>query len=293
MSYDLEFYFEPEVRRSRILEYFTARKRFKVEDDKVVYAHSDTGVYFFMRLRSGRNILLQGTVVSAEFEINYGRPSYFGIEAEKEMAAFVAAFQPRIHDPQMRGMGDGPYSRDGFLNGWNFGNVFAVYSALSRDPDWTFTSLPADRLRTDWEWNYQSDERHWRRPSLFVPIIMYFRIEGRLSRVAIWPTGSPISLPKVDYVLIGRVVSGEKRFGLASWSEVLDVVRRAGLDTAKDPLDIAYLTIPPPTANWVANIPLIDVEALERMRPDQILDEELIAAARDFKRDHVAPPDGA
>src|SRR5580704_13989930 len=61
MSYDLEFYFEPEVRRSRILEYFTARKRFKVEDDKVVYAHSDTGVYFFMRLRSGRNILLQWT----------------------------------------------------------------------------------------------------------------------------------------------------------------------------------------------------------------------------------------
>ena len=293
MSYDPDLFFEPAIRRSRILEYFAARKHFKVENDKVVYGHEDTGVYFFMRLRSGRNILLQSTVVAVEFEINYGRPSYFGIEAEKEMAAFVAAFRPRLHDPQMRGMGDGPYSRDGFLNGWNFGNVFAVYSALSRDPDWSFTSLPADRLRADWEWNYHSDERHWRRPSLFVPIIMYLRIEGHLSRVAIWPTGSPISLPKVDHVLIGRVVSGEKRFGLARWSEVLDVVRRAGLDTAKDPLDIAYLTIPPPIANWVANISLIDVEALERMRPDQILDEELIAAARDFKRDHVATSDGA
>jgi hypothetical protein len=245
-----------------------------------------------MRLRSGRNILLQRTVVSAEFEINYGRPSYFGIEAEKEMAAFVATFQPRIHDPQMRGMGDGPYSRDGFLNGWNFGNVFAVYSALSRDPDWSFTSLPADELRADWEWNYHSDERHWRRPSSFVPIIMYFRIEGRLSRVAVWPTGSPILLPRVDYVLIGRVISGQKRYGLASWSEVLDVTQRVGLDTTKDPLDIAYLKIPPPIASWVANIPLIDVEALERVRPDQILDEELIAAARDFKRDHVAESDG-
>jgi hypothetical protein len=209
------------------------------------------------------------------------------------MAAFVATFQPRIHDPQMRGMGDGPYSRDGFLNGWNFGNVFAVYSALSRDPDWSFTSLPADELRADWEWNYHSDERHWRRPSSFVPIIMYFRIEGRLSRVAVWPTGSPILLPRVDYVLIGRVISGQKRYGLASWSEVLNVIQRASLDTAKDPLDIAYLTIPPPKANWVANIPLIDVEALERVRPDQILDEELIAAARDFKRDHVAKSDGA
>jgi hypothetical protein len=293
MSYDLELYFEPAIRRSRILEYFAARKHFKVENDKVVYGHEDTGVYFFMRLRSGRNILLQITVAAVEFEINYGRPSYFGIEAEKEMAAFVAAFQPRLHDPQMRGMGDGPYSRDGFLNGWNFGNVFAVYSALARDPDWTFTSLPADELRADWKWNYHSDERHWRRPSSFVPIIMYFRIEGRLSRVAVWPTGSPILLPRVDYVLIGRVISGEKRYGLASWSEVLNVIQRASLDTAKDPLDIAYLTIPPPIANWVANIPLIDVEALERVRPDQILDEELIAAARDFKRDHVAKSDGA
>jgi len=142
MSYDLDLFFEPAIRRSRMLEYFATREHFKVENDKVVYGHEDTGVYFFMRLRSGRNALLQRSVVAVEFEINYGRPSYFGIEAEKEMAAFVAAFQPRIHDPQMRGMGDGPYSPDGFLNGWNFGNVFAVYSALSRDPDWSFASGP-------------------------------------------------------------------------------------------------------------------------------------------------------
>ncbi len=55
MSYDLEFYFEPAIRRTRILEYFAARKHFKVENDKVVYGHEDTGVYFFMRLRSGRH----------------------------------------------------------------------------------------------------------------------------------------------------------------------------------------------------------------------------------------------
>ena len=91
MSYDLDLFFDRD-RRSRILQYFAARKHFKVENDKVVYGHEDTGVYFFMRLRSGRNILLQRTVVCAEFEINYGRPSYFGIEAEKEMAAFVGRF---------------------------------------------------------------------------------------------------------------------------------------------------------------------------------------------------------
>jgi len=293
MSFDLELYFEPAIRRARILEHFAARKHFKVENDKVVYGHEDTGVYFFMRLRSGKNILLQRTVVSAEIEINYYRPSFFGIEAEKEISALMVAFQPRLHDAQMRGMGEGPYSREGFLRGWNFGNVFAVHSILSRNPDQVVSTLPADTLRAAWEWNYKSTEREWRRPSSFVPIIMFFRIEGRLSRVAVWPTGRSILLPRVDYVLIGRVVSGEKRFGVAPWLEVLDVIQRAGLDTTNDPLDLAYLAIPLPIANWVANIPLIDVDALERVRPDQNLDEELIAAARHFKRDHAAKIDDA
>jgi hypothetical protein len=291
MSYDLEFYFEPPIPRQRIVEYLAARKHFKIENDKVLYARSDTGVYFFMKLRSSRNLLLQRTIVSADFEINYYRPSYFGIEVENELSAFVAAFKPRIHDPQMRGMGEGSYSREGFLSGWNFGNVFAVHSIMSRDPADDVPSMPADQMRAVWEWNYQSSALKWRRPSSFVPEIMFFRIKGRLSRVAIWPTGMQILLPKVDYVLVGRLVAGEKRFGLAPWSEVLDVLQRAGLDTSKDPLDIAYLERPPPIANWVLNIPLIDVDALERLRPDQILDDELIAAARDFEHDHVAKSD--
>jgi hypothetical protein len=57
-----------------------------------------TGVYFWITLRRARNILLQRTVASAEFEINYNRPSFFGIEAERELSAFIAAFQPRIED---------------------------------------------------------------------------------------------------------------------------------------------------------------------------------------------------
>ena len=291
MSYDLDVLFEPAVQRSRVLDYFAARKHFKVRDNKVVYGNPNTGVYFYVKLQSSTNILLRRTVVSATFEINYYRPSYFGIEAENELSAFMTAFKPRIHDPQMHGMGEGPYSREGFLRGWNFGNVFAVHSIMSQNPDDDVPSMPAEQLRSVWEWNYQSSELEWRRPSSFVPEIMFFRIDGHLSRAAIWPTGGPILLPRVDYVLIGRVVSNEKRFGLAPWPEVLDVLQRAGLDTAKDPLDIAYLVIPQPIAEWVANIPLIDVDALERLRPDEILDDELIAAAREFERDQVAASD--
>ena len=153
-----------------MLQHFAARRHFSIEKDNVVYENRHTGVYFFIRLRSARK-LFQSNVVSAEFAIKYCRPSYFGIEAEKILSDFVAVFQPRIGDPQMRGMGEGPYSREGFLSGWNFGNAFAARNALS--PGVNVTSMSADELRATWEWNYHRAERDRRNPGLFVPGIIF------------------------------------------------------------------------------------------------------------------------
>jgi hypothetical protein len=279
MSYSLDLCFQPPVRRHRILQYFAARAHFFVAKDKVLYENPNTGVYFFMTLQHRRNVLFQSNVVAAEFEVNYYRPSFFAIEAEREISAFVAAFQPQIHDPQINGMGDGPYSGEKFMDAWNFGNVFSARDALS--PNRNTASMPTEVLRAAWEWNYRSAEREWRNPNLFMPDIMFFRIEGRPSRVVVWPQGMAALLPKADYVLVGRLVSGEKRYGLARWSEVLEVVQSAGFDTATNPLKLMYLVTPPPIANWVANVPLIDINTLERLSADRILDEEVIAAARE------------
>jgi hypothetical protein len=288
MSYDLDLYFEPEVSRSRILQHLTTRKRYRVEENNTVYQNPDTGVYFFMSLRCERNLLFQKNVASAAFEINYGRPSFFGTEAEIELSALVAAFRPRIEDGQMRGMVDGPYSAEGFLSGWNFGNLFTVRTCLLKS--FELSSMPADTLSAAWAWNYHLAECKWRNPSCFVPTIAFFRIEGRPSRVVAWGDGMPILLPKVDYVLVGRDVSGEPRFGLAPRTEVAEVVERAGFDPKNDPLKIAYFKTPRPIADWVANIPLIDINALKQLRADQIVDDELIVAAREsIERDKDDP----
>jgi hypothetical protein len=288
MSYDLDLYFEPAVSRSRILQYLTGRKRYRVEENNAVYQNPDTGVYFFTSLRCERNLLLQKNVASAAFEINYCRPRFFGTEAEIELSALVAAFRPRIEDGQMRGMGEGPYSGEGFLSGWNFGNLFAVRTCLLKS--FELPSMPADTLSADWAWNYHLAECKWRNPSCFVPTIAFFQIEGRPSRVVAWGDGMPILLPKVDYVLVGRDVSGEPRFGLAHWAEVAEVVERAGFDPKNDPLTLAYFTTPRPIADWVANIPLIDFDALKQLRADQVVDDELIVAAREsIERDKDDP----
>jgi hypothetical protein len=280
VSYTLDLYFEPALRRERLLEHFAALRRFSIEKDDVLYNNEDTGVYFFIRLRTAGR-LFQTNVVSAEFEINYCRPSFFGIEAEQVLSDFVEAFQPRIEDPQMQGMGDGPYSRDGFLRGWNFGNVFAARNALS--PGSNIVPMPRDKLHGAWEWNYHRAERVRRNPNLFLPGISFFRIESLPSRVVVWGEGMPILLPEVEYVLVGRVVSGDARFGLARWSEVLEIIRRAGIDATSDPVRLEYRMTPAPIADWVANIPLINHHALERLSADQILDDDLIAKARDLE----------
>jgi hypothetical protein len=269
VSYTLDLHFEPAVRRDRLLQHFAKRRHYSVKDNTVGYGNPDTGVYFSVKLRRARTMFFQKSVPFAEFEINYYRPSYFGIEAEVELSALMAAFRPRIHDPQMYGMGEGPYSGEGFLSGWNFGNVFSARQGAD-----DIATMPARDLRAAWEWNYHRAEHDRRNPSCFVPAIMFFRIEGHPGRVVVWAQGMPALLPQVDHVLVGRLVSGEKRFGLATWSEVVEVAKRAGFDTTQNP--------PPPSiANWVANIPLIELDALERLSVERILDNELIAAARE------------
>lgn len=276
MSYTLELYFEPAVSRHRVLRYFAARTHFTVANDDVLYENPDTGVCFSVKLQSGRNLLFQRTAVSAVVEINFYRPTYFGVEAEMELSEFVAAFRPRIHDPQIGGMGNGPYSRQGFLNGWYLGNLLAIRAILSSNPDLDVASMPADQLRTSWQWNYHNAERSERlKNRCFVPLIMFLVVDGRPSRVVIWPRGMSVLLPHVDYVLVGRLVSGKKCFGLVPWSEVVEVVRRAGFDTTKDPLDLEYFAVPTPIAQWIADVPLINLDAFKRLGTHQIIDSEI------------------
>jgi hypothetical protein len=70
MSYSLDLYFKPAIRRHRMLQHFAARTHYSVNKNNVLYENPNTGVHFFMRLRCAKNFLFQSIVVSAEFEVN-------------------------------------------------------------------------------------------------------------------------------------------------------------------------------------------------------------------------------
>jgi hypothetical protein len=275
MSYTLDLYFEPTLKLARLIQYFEARQHYTLEEDDVLYGNPSTEVYFSFHIKETKRRLFGGPVViHVEFEINYSRPSFFGIEAEIELSVFMAEFRPRIFDPQMEGMDEGPYSGEGFLNGWSFGNRLSASQALVRNPE--RLSLPAAKLHAFWDWNYHRDElSHRLRTRRFVPNIQYFQIDGHICTTAIWPFESPISLPQTDYVVPFRSVLGQKRYGLVPWSEVLDLARESGFKTGQEPLEIEYSRTPPAIVKWFTEFELIDHNALQLVHAYRIIDEEL------------------
>ncbi|MPW22977.1 hypothetical protein GCT13_40890 [Paraburkholderia sp. CNPSo 3157] len=125
MSYDLFFNFPTPVPSTDIERHFSGRPNYQV-GDAAVYQNPHTGVYFqFTWPRDS----VDGKVGRVAFNVNYFRPHVFGLEAEAEVHAFVMRFSPKIEDPQLHGMGAGPYAPERFLSGWNTGNE-AAYEAI-------------------------------------------------------------------------------------------------------------------------------------------------------------------
>ncbi len=134
MSYDL--YFKP--RQGSFTEegfnlYFRDRPNYKCEGSQAWYGNEDTGIYFVFEFQTAREPEEGDDEVLEYFpvalNINYLRPSYFIVEAEPEVTAFVKHFDLLVSDPQMEGMGVGEYSSEKLLTGWNCGNEFG-YTAI-------------------------------------------------------------------------------------------------------------------------------------------------------------------
>lgn len=205
MSYDL-FLFPDAFNADAIRAYFEARPNYRVERHQAWYANAETGVYFgFDILESpqaeeGDEAMAQPHVA---FNVNYFRPRTFALEAEVEVAAFLARFPSRIHDPQR--MGDGPYSREGFLEGWDYGNLAACKVMAEKGMERPHTADPA-RVEEVWDWNYRrAGLQAEAGEGLFVPkIVWVLPAPGANPEPAItWTFGVATIIPES---LITRVV---------------------------------------------------------------------------------------
>lgn len=228
MSYDL--YLTPAEATSvqTLCQYFEGRPWYTLNpgDDgsaQVWYENSDTGTYFSFDISDAASVAQEVSEDDAydapvAFNMNYFRPHVFGLEAVGEVEAFIQQFQCSIFDPQRDGMGSN-FTKDGFLRGWNWGNLFGYRSLLSatQDKDANESNAadlkqrleevlrengcivaPGEDIEGVWNWNFSrneiQDEVH---DSFFVPMIMWLQDKqtGVVSRCVAWGAGVPIVIP--------------------------------------------------------------------------------------------------
>ena len=161
------------------------------------------------------------------FNVNFFRPHTFGLEAQLEVARFVKHFDLTVVDPQTNGMGEGEYSKEGFLRGWNAGNEFAYRVLVERNPTANYASLPSAQLEAVWAWNYTVPRRQRDLgDQVFVPRVYFVAMaQGPPRTMLVWGDGIPILLPEVDLYLIPRKQLAPKPLPASAKSDTVLVSR--------------------------------------------------------------------
>jgi hypothetical protein len=210
VSYDL-FITPKQFNAPAIIEWFGWRDHYETSETQARYSNDDTGVYFSFDINAEPE-QEEGEAPRPPhiaFNLNFYRPHIFALEAEPEVDAFLKAFDCTIEDPQADGAGDGRYSRESFLRGWNTGNRFGFQAIGSRSdapPPW-----PADPalIEAVWRWNYgRAALQKTAGDQVFVPRISWFLPAGGDAPVpaCTWTDRVPTMIPEtlVSHIALVR-----------------------------------------------------------------------------------------
>lgn len=293
MSFDLFFFGGRAVTQSALIRYFQGASvwyRFQQLDSgdlRVLYVNQVTGVYCWFDCQPQApgpdGAGLQYTGVS--FGLNYGRPSFFALEAMAEVEAFAAHFDLLVEDPQDEPGGRGPKaprvrSAAELVASWQRANSQAL-------PLFGMPYLPRARSDSFWQYTRHRDELQVRYPELMLPPMFVFRenATGTLFTTAAWWEGVAQCFPPCDRIVYGRKAQGlygRHRQAEETWViHYDDLLAVAGqyLEPVPGPVD-GLLALPPWHTGTVKAIfdratfhqPWV-LEQHTMVRPDQFTDE--------------------
>lgn len=290
MSYDLYFKgrdSQAKFKLESVRGFFDQRKNYQLTDAQAIYQNSVTGVYFsfdFEETTDGE----PSEALPVTFCLNFYRPHIFGLEAELEVRAFVKALNLFVSDPHIGGMGEGEYSTEGFLAGWNIGNRFA-YSAVSQgQPDLKPLVLATTQIETCWRWNFAITSLQERLgDQVFVPRYMFVEHEGKAVRMIVWPDGIPTAIPESDVIAIPRKsILGKRFFGpkedvmFVLWNDVQPLLEQFPRKMESPPYYfLSYSEVPVSVTEWIRKISS-GLRKPTGVAIDKILNLELMEEAR-------------
>jgi hypothetical protein len=261
--------------------YFSKRRHYAAKAHTVEYVNENTGVYFRITYLKAKSFVVMPVVKEALVEVSYVRPTCFALETEIETTALLARFPAKIHDPQIRGMGDGPYSSQGFLDGWSHANAFGVGKMLSSGAP--IVTMPSQKLTESWLWNYSLPRNSISPTGHFTPRIFYAQVAGNLVTTAVWGWSVNTLLPRVDYVLLTRWVGAREKpqrvFRLVEWERVSSHLAASGFAYRENSFVVAGAKNTPALSRLFAMGAEFDLKSLNRVALADILDAEQVQQA--------------
>lgn len=290
MSYDLYFKsrdLEAKIGAEELAAYFGKRENFQVNGSQAFYQNETTGVYFIFDLGDVESEE-QPDLLPVSFSLNYYRPHIFGLEAGMELNSFVKAFDLFVSDPQIDGMGEGEYSTERFLAGWNSGNEMAYRSLLQQQPNENPPMLSTAKIERCWRWNLaRAGLQEKLGEDIFVPRFSFLLWDGGIVSTVVWPDGIPCAIPESDTLFIPRKTILPKRFFRSVEDQV--VARRQELSSLLEQFPLEQGALPfrmlkysAPPASVVSSIR--DLKAIKEkptgISVDKILNSELVVKAR-------------
>jgi hypothetical protein len=283
------------------VDYFRSRIHYEVSKREALYFNPDSGVYFGFELAPPPEDP-EEEHLPISFNINFFRPSYFILEAELEVTAFVRHFDLVVFDPQIDGMEGDEYQSHLLIKGWNCGNEFAFASFLrERGAAREVPTLPAATLMEYWRWNRGRAERQAQVGNTkSIPRIAFVRVGGEARSAAFWPDGGvPSIIPHVAYLIVDREKcdpeqqSGKENQALVAWEVARPLLERYNLietdnsfvldDGAQPPGELARLiqSLPAYTGEFA---PLSAHEVVDRELVERYARKSIVKLALDFMR---------
>lgn len=216
MSYDLYFYKKKgtDIKRSEIAEYFHQNLTPEHESgNQWFFENDDTDVYFSFDLNKPESdpesIELYESFSGYDdthfsFNLNFMRPSFFGLEAFQFVERFIIDMKLFVLNPQSDK--DEPYkpTAEELFENWNKTNIWA---SIDHFKELHSLYIPVEKSNQAWEFNYH--RKHFQTKlgeRYFVPRIFFFKTkaDGDVVTVSSWTQHIPNVFPPADYFYLTR-----------------------------------------------------------------------------------------
>jgi hypothetical protein len=214
MSYDLFFLKQKgsEIPDERISNYLSDNLVPANEGNtQWFFVNEDTEVYFLFEYSKPEEEIEQDDEISPitnfdytnfTFNINYMRPSFFGLEAFRFVEQFCNDLNLFVMNPDS----ETPFipKRQELFDSWNETNQWASKNHFNETQN---CYLSEDECSKIWEYNSNRKALQTRLgDGYFVPKIFFFKtkLENKPVTLTIWTEHIPLVLPATDYILLTR-----------------------------------------------------------------------------------------